>query len=702
MKTYCSQFFISLFGLLCASFVYAQQTQTVNFTSIAADITIKPLEKMVRGRVEVSFTMLKDADTVYLDAVNMDVFETMNARLDIEVTSVDNKVLLVHDFKSGEMYTHAFEYETFPKKAMYFIGWEYTDAKKQIWTQGQGKYTSNWLPSINDMNDKIEFDLSITFHKEYQVIANGKLLKTETQNGLTTWHYNMQQPMSSYLVALAIGKYSKQKIHAKSGVPITLYYYPEDSLKVEPTYRYTKQIFDYLEKRIGISYPWQNYKQVPVKDFLYAGMENTSATIFSDSYVVDSTAFIDRNYVNVNAHELAHQWFGNLVTEESAAHHWLHEGFATFYALQAEKELFGLSHYYYELYKSTKKLLTLSEEGKGERLIDPKASSLTFYQKGALVLHVLQEQIGERKFDKAVKRFLENYAFKNATVDDFFVEIDRVSNINIPVFKKKWLESKTLSRNDALGTFYKYREISTAYRRYINNADSTWNKYNTAAKLRVAQLDTLYPVAEQFLSTLHNVSSATKREILTYAFQSNNLKTRQLVALHLDTIPQQFKKDFISLLNDKSYITQEAALVKLWMQFPTERHQFLNTTKGIIGFNNKNVRLLWLTLALVTPDYEPENKEAYYQELASYTHERYHFEVRQLAFGYLFQAQGLTNENLKHLVAACKHPVWQFSKSSKKLLETLLKDEGYNARFQQIFSELSKEQQTFLQQYLDK
>ena len=105
-------------------------------------------------------------------------------------------------------------------------------------------------------------------------------------------NYNMQKPMSSYLVALAIGKYDKKIEISKSGIPIELYYYPEDSAKVEPTYRYTKQMFDFLEEEIGFGYPWQNYKQVPVHDFLYSGMENTSLTIFSDAYVVDGISGI--------------------------------------------------------------------------------------------------------------------------------------------------------------------------------------------------------------------------------------------------------------------------------------------------------------------------------------------------------------------------------------------------------------------------
>src|SRR5690606_8561022 len=158
-----------------------------------------------------------------------------------------------------------------------------------------------------------------------------------------------------------------------------------------------------LEEEIGVSYPWQNYKQIPVKDFMYAGMENTTVTIFSDTYVIDSISFIDKNYVNVNAHELAHQWFGNLVTEESGTHHWLHEGFATYYALLAEKEIFGNDYYYWQLYQSSQQLIALSEQEKGESLLNPHASSLTFYEKGAWALHILRPIVGDEFFKVAVK-----------------------------------------------------------------------------------------------------------------------------------------------------------------------------------------------------------------------------------------------------------------------------------------------------------
>src|SRR5690606_16540534 len=97
---------------------------------------------------------------------------------------------------------------------------------------------------------------------------------------------------------------------------------------------------------------------------LYSGMENTTLTIFSDDLVVDAIAFNDRNYVNVNAHELVHQWFGNLVTAKSGEHHWLQEGFATYYALLAERDVFGIDYYYWRLYEYAQQLL--AQENAGE------------------------------------------------------------------------------------------------------------------------------------------------------------------------------------------------------------------------------------------------------------------------------------------------------------------------------------------------
>ena len=249
----------------------------------------------------------------------------------------------------------SFSYSATPKQTLYFVGSEEKN-NLQIWTQGQGKYTSHWFPSFDDVNEKVIFNLNVVFNKEYQIISNGRLDFKSEFNGMSVWNYRMKKPMSSYLLMLAIGKYGQQKQLSHSGIALEMYYEPKDKEKFEPTYRYSKKMFDFLEKEIGVKYPWEIYKQTPVRDFLYAGMENTSSTLFSTRYVVDSIGFADRNYTNVNAHELAHQWFGDLVTAESSKHHWLQEGFATYYALLAEREIYGEDYFYSKLYESAQQL----------------------------------------------------------------------------------------------------------------------------------------------------------------------------------------------------------------------------------------------------------------------------------------------------------------------------------------------------------
>ena len=330
-------------GILCvlySAFSIAQQTNFVDFKRAEAVMFFNEfkVDSTLFDSFEIKFDILKKTDSIYLDAVDMR-FENISLNgKSIDYKNDGKKLIIYNKFKPSENNMLSFIFFAAPKKAMYFVGWE-NDARNQIWTQGQGKYTSHWLPSIDNMNDKIEFDLTFAAPKGYEVISNGKLISKSENSSYNLWKYDMLKPMSSYLVALVVGEYSKKVEISKSGIPLEMYYYPEDSLKAEPTYRYTKEVFDFLEEEIGVAYPWQNYKQVPVHDFLYAGMENTSCTIFSDAFMIDNTAFIDKNYVNVNAHELAHQWFGDLVTETSGTHHWLQEGFATYYALLAERDM---------------------------------------------------------------------------------------------------------------------------------------------------------------------------------------------------------------------------------------------------------------------------------------------------------------------------------------------------------------------------
>ncbi len=674
-------------GLLLSSFCVAQQLDTVDFQQVDAQLEINPSEKKVEGVLSYTFKILQKTDSIFLDAKNMQIQEMSTSGTKVSLRASEDKIWIRYPFEQSVEYAISFNYKVIPEQAMYFF-------EDQVWTQGQGKYTSHWLPSIDDVNDKMIFNLSVASPKEFTVIANGVLQEKEDSNNQTRWNYEMEKPMSSYLAAIAIGKFQKQTETTSTGIPLENYFLPEDTAKAEPTYRYTREMFEFLEKEIGVAYPWQNYKQVPVRDFLYAGMENTSLTIFSNAFVVDSTAFVDRNYVNVNAHELAHQWFGNLVTAESSEHHWLQEGFATYYALLAEKEIFGDDYFYWKLYQTTEQLKELSDQGKGEAVLNPNASSLTFYQKGAWALHILRERVGDVAFKTAVKNYLNANAFQSVTTEDFLTEVEKTSGMDLLQFRKDWLEQSAFLAYEALQSLIKsdfireYLELSALTAIPFGQKKEQLTKYITA------------PVNDYLgQEAVYQLASGTFQEakpIYAKAFQSQSLFVRQALAVSLNPIPEALLTEYETLLEDASYLTIEVALYNLWFQFPEHRAVYLNKTEGVQGFSNKNIRQLWLALAWLTEGYKEDQKPYYLHELRRYTSAKHSFEIREKAFQLLTGIQELTDINLKDLIDACFHPNWRFAKSSRDLLDQLVKDPAIKTRLNSLKNELSEEKALWL------
>ena len=680
--------------LFISTFAFAQQTQFVDFKSVLGKIAINPTEKIVSGDVIYDFEVLKPIDTIKIDAQNMTFSNIKVNGKSISFLNTTKQLQLIFPFKKGKNKL-TFEYSAKPKQTMYFVGSEENN-NLEIWTQGQGKYTSHWFPSFDDVNEKVVFNLNIVFNKDYQVISNGLLQFKSELDGLCVWNYRMQKPMSSYLLMLAIGKYDKISQKSKSGIPLELYVEPKEVSKLEPTYRNSKQIFDFLETAIGVKYPWEIYKQVPVRDFLYAGMENTSATLFTTRYVVDSVGFEDRSYTNVNAHELAHQWFGNLVTAESGKHHWLQEGFATYYALLAEKEIYGEDYFYAKLYESAQQLKFASRTDTIP-VLNAKASSLSFYQKGAWALFVLQENIGQKAFKKAVKMYLKKHSFQNVNTQDFFAEIRKVSHYDLDTFSKVWLENSSFNTLEANDLLNKNKAIKVQF-----EVDKWKNKPLTEKKdflKRILQSDVYFTVKEAVILQLKNETFEAKKELLELALATNNWQIRQAVASSLNQIPGDFREQYETLLNDKSYQTQEIALYNLWNNFPENSFNYLDLSKNWIGFNDYNLRTLWLSLALSTPNYAT-NKESLIAELIHYSSINYEATTRQNALEKLIAFNLVNDMVLKNLVNATTHHMWQFSKFGRDNIRILLKKPIFRISFERLLPDLNEKEQFQLNRLL--
>lgn len=687
-------------GLVSMS-IFSQRTQpSVDFKQADARITLDTLSRSLNVQAQYSLVAEERTTFFYLDAHNMEIGQLRVNGKRAKYEYDGRKIKIKKKLKAGRDYMIDMTYSVVPAQAVYFVGWGDGDPNNnQVWTQGQGKYTSHWLPSLDDMNDKMVFGLEIGFDPDYTVLANGKLAKIREENGLKYWSYRMVNPMSSYLAAFAIGKYDVEDQMSRSGIPLKNYYYSGADKRAEPTYRFTKDMFDFLEKEIGLPYPWQNYKQVPVMDFLYAGMENTELTLFSDDYLIDSIAFVDKNFVEVNAHEMAHHWFGNLVTERDGKHHWLHEGFATYYALLAEREVLGEEQYYWKLYDKAMALKNQVDEAKGEALNDPGASSLTFYDKGTWALVILREKVGDAAFRTGIKKFLQRYQFQNATIADFLKEMETASGKDLAFYHNEWLANKDFLHQEALaylsahsGSILEFldlqQEVRTSSLPNANILRRHWAQ-STSSEVKRRSLSAYFRSLPQ--------------DFIKEAFESGDIEIRQAIALATTSIPVELKSEYESLLRDPSYVTQEQALYLLWIHFAADRARYLAQMKGIQGLADRNVEQLWLLLASLTPDFETgEDRDHYRQKLSDYTAPRHPFQVRQRAFILLNEIQRMDAINLKDLIRATVHPQYAFRNFARELLDSYLNQPEGLEQIRALKEELKPAERRYIDKKLTK
>ena len=384
---------------------------------------------------------------------------------------------------------------------------------------------------------------------------------------------------------------------------------------------------------------------------------------------------------------MAHQWFGNLVTEKNSEHHWLHEGFATYYAYVAEKEIFSDDHFYWKLFDTAKVLNDISEKGEGESLLNPKASSLTFYEKGAWALAILKDEIGEEKFKTGIRNYLNKYQFQNVTVAEFIAVIEEASGQNLKNFKAIWLESDVFPMDVTKDYLIKN---SSSLRMYYDIKEEGEKNFTYSDIIKDKDLST-----EIKLELLQQ-----KSDSITLNFSpliaSDDIRIRQFAVQKIGEIPESLRASIEQLLLEDSYVTTELMLFKLWVSFGYDKNIFLEKTKNIIGLPNKNVRLLWLTLALLTPDYNPKQQIYYHNELVGYTSPIYNPEVRQTAFQYLSEIKALNDDVFMNLIKATNHHSWQFRNYARQLFDTLWNDEEQKKEIEKVANQLNSSDLRYL------
>lgn len=416
----------------------------VDILRMTLNVRFEPEKALVKGTVTHVFRALREqVDSIEFDAIKITIKQAMLGGRPVRTRSTDTSVIVYCEprLRWDQQDSIVFTYEATPRKGIYFIGWNDPSKRmrRQIWTQGQAIDNRHWIPMYDEMNDKMITETITTFDSTYAVLSNGTRYKvTSNSDGTKTWYYTMTKPHASYLLMLAIGTYSITDRRSASGVPLRLYSYPEYPERIEPTYRMSVEAMDFLEREIGIPYPWESYSQVPVADYIFGAMENTTATIFGDFFHTDERGWLDRSYVGVNVHELTHQWFGDYITGRSGKSIWLQESFATFYPHLFTRETVGEDAYQWSRRGMHRTALAAGEKDRLP-IVHPSSGTARVYPKGASVIDMMRYTFGEQSVRRVIQHYLRKHPYTVVETNDLYKAFQDTLGLSPKWFFDQWL-----------------------------------------------------------------------------------------------------------------------------------------------------------------------------------------------------------------------------------------------------------------------
>jgi len=416
-------------------------------------------QKKVFGDTTVSLKPLKPGfSVVELDAIDL-TFESVKLEAsgtDLQYRTDKGKVFVTLDKGYGpdDLISIRFKYSAKPDKGVYFVGAETANDKfrhsAQIWSQGEAEEARHWFPSFDFPSDKATSEEYLTVDKGETVVGNGEFLgKVENADGTETWHYKMPVPHSTYLVSFVIGNYLKVEDRYRD-IPLSFYVYPEMEATARHAFGDTKRMIGVYEELTGVPFPYNKYDQTIVAEFQFGGMENITATTMADTeiFLADVDLFREGIVVDLVSHELAHSWFGDLVTCRNWAELWLNEGFATYMEAAYREKVNGRDDYINAIKSDVKEFLLddvvnqnrygLFNQTAGDTgsLFD---SAGVTYHKGGAVLHTLREQVGNDNFWRALNVYLNRFKYANVESTDLRKVMEEVSGQDLAWFFDQWV-----------------------------------------------------------------------------------------------------------------------------------------------------------------------------------------------------------------------------------------------------------------------
>jgi aminopeptidase N len=417
---------------------------TITFSPMSDDLTHFELDAAEMAIKSVKLTAVEKRSTGNLPQSSTQP----DRRLDFETHAEKLVIELDRAYARNERLTVEIGYSCSPRKGLFFVAPDeaYPDKPRQIWSQGENEDAHWWFPCHDVTNQKMTTELIATVKASYFALSNGELIGVRNNAGeeTRTYHWSQAQPHPAYLVTIAIGDYEVIN-DGYDGLPIDYYVYRDRLREGQRLFGATPQMIKFFQEKFGYAYPYPKYAQILVEDFLFSAMENTSATTFTDRCLLDDRAALDLSYDDIVAHELAHQWWGDLVTCKDWSHVWLNESFATYSEYLWRERARGRDEARFALFQDF--LLYLRQDWKdyrrpivynryrfSEELMDKHA-----YEKGACVLDMLRWTLGDEAFFRTLSHYLNKFEFGVAETNDFKVAIEEATGQNLHWFFDQWL-----------------------------------------------------------------------------------------------------------------------------------------------------------------------------------------------------------------------------------------------------------------------
>jgi aminopeptidase N len=410
---------------------------------IFLDLNLDIPTQSLSGKCNITLLPIRNGvDRLTLDAVNLNI-ETVQVDEEPQKFDYDGEKLSIKldsPTQADKQIKIAIAYWVEkPQRGIYFIQPDkyYPNKPTQVWTQGEDEDSRFWFPCFDYPGQLSTSEIRVRVPKPLIAISNGELIATEEDGNYKIYHWLQQQVHPTYLMTLTVSDFAEIR-DEWNGKPVTYYVEKGREADAKRSMGKTPRMMEFLSEKYGYPYAYPKYAQVCVDDFIFGGMENTSTTILTDRCLLDEKAALDnRNTESLVVHELAHQWFGDLVVIKHWSHAWIKEGMASYSEVMwTEHEYNADEAAYYRLLEARSYIAEDSSRYRRPMVTHIYREAIELYdrhiyEKGSCVYHMIRAELGEELFWKAVQTFVRDNAHKTVETVDLLRAIEKATGRNL-------------------------------------------------------------------------------------------------------------------------------------------------------------------------------------------------------------------------------------------------------------------------------